>query len=89
MMKAILEFNLDDQEDKVALDRALTADKAYSALSNIAQEIFRPARKHGYNDKELNRLLNLDPENNVELISLLEAKFYKILEDYTINLENV
>lgn len=55
------------------------------ALQDIANDIFRPARKHGYPDEEINNILNkindLEPDNNLgeELVSLLEKKFYNIL----------
>ncbi len=79
-MKAILEYNLpEDQEDFTRATKALDMELA---LWDIANEVFRPARKHGYADQELNALA----ENNTELIGLLEQKFYAILEEKGISL---
>lgn len=79
-MKAILEYNLpEDQEDFIRATKALDMELA---LWDIANEVFRPARKHGYADQELNTLA----ENNTELIGLLEQKFYAILEEKGISL---
>ena len=54
MAKATLTFNLDDPEDKANFKKAANANEAYLALWSIAQEIFRPARKHGYSGAQLN-----------------------------------
>jgi hypothetical protein len=79
-MKAILEYTL--PEDKEDFERATKALDMELALWDIANEVFRPARKHGYPDPELSRLA----ENNEELIGLLEQKFYAILEERGIKL---
>lgn len=55
MSKAILEFNLPEEEAE--LDMALHAGDLHATLWDIAQEVFRPARKHGYNDSTLQRLV--------------------------------
>ncbi len=78
-MKAILEFNLSDPDEREAHLRAVKVNDAYCALWEIAQDVFRPARKHGYPDLDLNELLK--NEQVEEAISLLEKKFYQILED--------
>lgn len=66
------------------------------ALWEISQEIFRPARKHGYMDSRLNEMLeNSRPirENGeefasgYEIISRLEDKFYQILNEHNISLD--
>jgi hypothetical protein len=49
-MKATLEFNL--PEDKELLDNALMAENYKAAFFEIWQEVFRPARKHGYRGKD-------------------------------------
>ena len=55
MSKCTLEYNLpEDQED---LDCALNGHKYKYVLSDIAQEVFRPARKHGYPDTRLQSLI--------------------------------
>lgn len=83
-MKAILEFDLSDADERDAHLRAIKAPDAYAALWDIAQEVFRPARKHGYSDPDLNKLLKSDDVE--EAISLLEKRFYQILEDKGIDL---
>lgn len=84
-MKAILAFNLpEDQED---FDAAVKADKMRSALQAIADDVFRPARKHGYHDSELNQLIESIPNGaGYELVSKLEDKFYSILTEYDVEL---
>lgn len=96
-MEAILKFNMDEPEDRVEFNRATKAAKAYGALWDISQEIFRPARKHGYPDSNLNELIEKsgDYEDKeygslniaTEVISRLETKFYEILENNGVNLD--
>ena len=54
-MKAVLEFNL--PEDKEDLDLTMQASSMHSALWETRQEVFRPARKHGYPDTAIATLL--------------------------------
>lgn len=82
-MKAKLEFDLTDSDQVTAFRRAVKAGDAFCALWDIGQEIFRPARKHGYDDR---RLLDWDKMNPVELVSILEARFYEILAERDIDL---
>ena len=97
-MKAILKFNLDDHEDKMEYKRAMNGTNAYIALHRIANEIFRPHRKHGYHGEIQEKLdkcgLVTDEHgssvrNGEEVISLLEDKFYIILAEYDINLSDL
>lgn len=83
MSKAILEFDLDDIDDKNEFKRAANATNTYIALTEIANQIFRPARKHGYQDE---KIANLIDENSEELIGELETKFYEILECCNVDL---
>lgn len=53
-MKARLYLNLDDVEQKKELKRCLKAVDYLLALQEIQQEIFRPARKHGYSNENIN-----------------------------------
>ena len=55
MSKAIIEFNLPEEEDQ--LHTALNAGSLQSALWDVANEVFRPARKHGYPSVEIQGLL--------------------------------
>jgi len=90
-MKAVLEFNLDEPEDQQAHKRAVKATDAYLALWATGQEIFRPHRKHGYDDSRINAYLGdgegKEAEAVFEVISLLEERFYEILTKYGINLD--
>jgi len=98
-MKAILEFNLDEREDSMNHKRAIKATDAFIALQAIADQIFRPARKHGYGDKRLNELIETSREIiggdgcethlGSEIISVLEDRFYKILKDLDVNLDDL
>lgn len=82
MSKVILEF--DSIEDREELATTLKAGNMQSALWDIAQEVFRPARKHGYSDEELQALVNLS--HGEELVSKLEVLFYQILEKHDVPL---
>ena len=88
-MKAILEFNLPEDEEEYEITSKAT--NMSSALFEIKQEIFRPARKHGYSDPEITKLLakinSREAEEGAgeELIGLLETRFYQILNDHDAN----
>jgi len=87
-MKAILKFDFDNPDERSEFEKATKANDAYCALWDIANDIFRPARKHGYNDPALNAFLNGESaEQVVDAISLLEKKFYEILEERGIKLD--
>lgn len=90
-MKAILEFNLEEPYEEQAHRRAVKSLDAYLAIYDIAQEIFRPHRKHGYSDESINKYLNHDNEAIREavydVIHLLEKDFYNILSARDINLD--
>lgn len=98
-MKAILEFDLDQPGDRQAHVRAIKATDAYLVLWDIANEIFRPARKHGYPDRQLEELIEKSGEYEdkeygslniaAEVISRLETKFYEIMESRGVSLEDL
>lgn len=79
-MKATLEFDL--PEEKEQFETALNAAKIQNAIYQISQEIFRPARKHGYADVRMAG--KLTPEIT-EVISTLETMFYEILNENDIS----
>ncbi len=88
-MQAILKFKLPEEQEEYEL--AVNGGKANAALFDVRQEIFRPARKHGFSDKKIQDLIErLDAHANPEtgdngathLISLLEDKFSEILAHY-------
>jgi hypothetical protein len=75
-VKAILEFNL--PEDQEEYDKCTKASNMSLALWHTAQDVFRPARKHGYNDVAIQLLLEKLGDDGYELVSLLEQKFWDI-----------
>jgi hypothetical protein len=81
-MKGILEFNLPEEREE--FETAVKAGKYSAAIDEIGNEVFRPARKHGYGTKEIQDLIDKNPEDATELISLLEDKFYEILRSYEV-----
>lgn len=81
-MKATLEFTLPDEKEEFEL--ATKAVHFSIALSEIANEVLRPHRKHGYSDPELSKLCESDEV--LEAIGLLEKKFYEILNENGVNI---
>ena len=79
-MKATLEFNLPEENEEFLI--AQKGELYHAALSKTYEEVFRPARKHGYRDPVLNRLASTD--NGQELVALLEVRFLEILDMYEI-----
>jgi hypothetical protein len=77
-MKATLEFQL--PEDQEELDSALNANKYYSILFEIRNQIFRPSRKHGYSDPEIQALVESLGDKGHDLIQMLEQKFNELLD---------
>ena len=83
-----------DSDDRAELKRMFSASEVYTALWEISQEIFRPARRHGYADPNISKFFDekLVPEGEViareELVSAFEKKFYEILEANGVNLED-
>lgn len=85
MPKAKLEFDLNDSYERSAHKRAVSATDAYIALHKIANNLFRPARKHGYSEEGLQNL----SQETIDAIGLLEEKFYNILEEQGVDLEDL
>lgn len=85
-MRAKLEFDMADSDDASEFRRATKASEAFAALWEISQEIFRPARKHGYSDTTLSEAMDSETVDKSELIHRLEVKFYSILEERGIDL---
>ncbi len=76
MSKAILEFNLEEIEDKEKYERMMSADKCFNALWEIEcllhQELKYPSK----------------PEiSYVEGLGNLSAKYYDILNNNNINMD--
>lgn len=92
-MKATIEFNLPEESE--VFESAIRATDYKLALWDISQEIFRPARKHGYSDEKIQKLLQTIDEcvstvmengQGTDLIGLLEERFYEILRERGIEL---
>jgi hypothetical protein len=98
-MKATLTFTLPD--DEAEFQAAVDGPKYRTALWEISQRVFRPARKHGYPSTRIQSLLDATDsvkvpsmdgytENEVgggtELVSALEKLFYEILQEEGIEL---
>jgi len=76
-VKAKLEFDLPEEQSEFML--AANAGKYASVLWDVEQQVFRPARKHGYSgphSMELNKLC--ENEDVAEAIHLLEQLYYEI-----------
>ena len=55
-MKAILEFNLPEEQEEYEINKQ--AFKMHAAFWTIGNDLFRPARKHGYSDQRLHLLIS-------------------------------
>lgn len=88
---AVLTFDLSDFDARQDFELMIKFKSMHLALSDIADKLFRPHRKHGYSQEfDLNKYLNSDVEAvneaSYETISELEDKFYEILKEYDIDL---
>jgi hypothetical protein len=54
-MKGILEFSLPEEQEE--FDQASSAGKMAAALFDARQQVFRPARKHGYSRADIQQLV--------------------------------
>lgn len=81
----MLVFKLPEESEE--FETAVKSGSYKAALEDISNEVFRPARKHGYNNPDIYNLLKALPEGTgEELIGLLEQEFSRILQDREINL---
>lgn len=83
MKEVILKFKIENSDDEAEVVQALRAEKAFNCLWQISQEIFRPARKHGYSDPKIQAAL--EGSNGAHLVGLLEDRFYEILREHDLN----
>lgn len=75
-MKAILEFDLDEPEDRSSHKLAVHAEEMRWALDEIWDKVFRPNNKHGYNNKVL------DSEEAYHVIEALLDRYQAVLDEY-------
>ena len=73
-MKVTLEF--DSFENAEELEDAMNGSRYKLTLEEMWDKIFRPRHKHGYNDPELNKLL--ESEECSQLMDKLEKLYLDI-----------
>lgn len=82
-MKVALEFQLPEEREEY--ENALNGRRYKSKLIDVGECVFRPARKHGYPDPDLNLFIkNLDKlteGQGTELISKLEDLYIGICNE--------
>lgn len=89
-MKTYLSFNDQSEDDREKLKTMMKATNMSIALWDIANEVLRPHRKHGYNNNtKLNELLQSEKHGEAvtEAIGLIEEMFYETLKEYNIDLD--
>lgn len=73
-------FKIDCIDDRRELLHYLKAGDYFSALCTFSEEVLRMGRKRGFfKEKEIS-------SDKVDFISEIEEEFYKILDEYGINL---
>ena len=77
-MKVTLEF--DGHEEREDYEDALNGSKYKSQVEDVWQHLFRPRHKHGYNDAELNTLLENDCCD--KLMDKLEEIYQRMKSSY-------
>ncbi len=96
-MKAILEFDLDEHEDRLAHKRAISATDVYLALHDIDNE-FRKMIKYDSTIGMDQKLALIDGYHVItgeeaillhQIVSGIRSSFNRILEDRGINLEDL
>lgn len=87
-MKVTMHFDLDEPGDKELYAQHNKTEQVFMLLWDIEQEIFRPARKHGYpasaEGKRLNELLETNGAAD-EVISLLEQMYFNYKKERLYN----
>jgi len=74
-----MEFNLPEEREELEL-----AQKGWeykSKLDDVWEEVFRPYRKHGYSDEELQNTIDAHPETARVVIEGLIKIYLEILND--------
>jgi len=80
-MEVTLRFTLPDESEELAMAQN---GRAYrEAIDMVANNVFRPARKHGYpqDRHQIAEMIEKIGPDAEELIGRLESLFYEILED--------
>lgn len=83
-MEVTMKFDLPEENETF---KQFFGGPAYKAvLDDVAEKIFRPARKHGYSNPAIELLLEKLDDDGLNLISLLETIFYELLEEHEVKL---
>jgi len=69
-MKATLEFNLPEEQEE--FEMAQRASEYKDTLEQIWLRVFRPYQKHGYENEELNKLIESEPKVGLAIEMLTE-----------------
>jgi len=91
-MRTEVKITCEDEDDEVVLRKMLSARSAFGALSDIADELFRPIDRHGYSDHRLScffevKVPEAEIDQRAELVRALKTKFYEILDENNIVLD--
>lgn len=88
-MKAKLEFDLDNVDDRLELDRALNASKLLRAIQEFSERVLRQYRKYGIPKDLLEKLEQEDDTARVAEVFAehVEGRFYECLEDFEANID--
>jgi hypothetical protein len=81
LKECVLSVDLGDPDEESALLQCIKARDAFIALGAVREDLFRPARKHGYKDKRLQDLFIQNEEAIAEFVYELERRFNEILSD--------
>lgn len=87
-MKGILQFNLPEEQHE--FEAAVSAGRMKSVLWDISQEIFRPARKHGYSDHRMKKFTDENGElkdDVADVIGVLEEMFYEFVREHNVEID--
>lgn len=84
-MKITIEFDSENPEDMERHDEMMKASKYRSVIDRVSNEIFRPAREHGYSDRNVERLMVECGDKADELVGELERLYCEILSEYGID----
>lgn len=79
--KAILEFNIEDGFGREELDDALNGSKYKCQIEDIWTQVFRPYRKHGYNNPEINEIIEKMGEDGDKLMEYLIDRYFEVVND--------
>jgi arsenate reductase-like glutaredoxin family protein len=78
-MRNYLKFDLPEEQEQ--LDDALKGSHYKWKLEEIWQNVFRPYYKHGYQDQELNDLLEKMGEDGNKLMDKLADLYHEVVND--------